>query len=97
MNVKLALPLALATLGLTAGAASAQTLPGGLPPLPGGLPGTIRMPVEEPMPTIKQTNCRVFWVRDEDPPYRLHAETTCFGFQVIQPAPLPPVALTIRP
>jgi hypothetical protein len=53
------------------------------------------MPVEPPQPTIREYNCRIYWVRDENPPYGLHAETVC-QYQSIAPKPLPPVASPIR-
>ena len=81
--------LVLALLGATlpAASASAQTpppLPGGPPPVfpvqPGltPFPGTVG-------PQIRQFDCRTYWVRSSEPPYRLEQQTVCLGWEVIRP------------
>ena len=80
--------LVLALLGATlpAAAASAQTPP----PLPGGTPVFPTQPGPTPFPgtvepQIRLSDCRTYWVRSSEPPYRIEQQTVCFGWETIKP------------
>ena len=78
--------IALALLGATlpASSASAQVPP----PLPGG--GTV-LPLEPGLtpfpgtvgPQIRQFDCRTYWIRSSEAPYKFEQQTVCFGWEVI--------------
>ena len=41
-------------------------------------PGTVE-------PQIRLSDCRTYWVRSSEPPYRFEQQTVCFGWETIKP------------
>ena len=84
MTRKAILALALLGAALPATSASAQTPP----PLPGGEPILTAPPSLTPFPgtvgpTIRQFDCRTYWIRSSEPPNKYEQQTVCFGWEIV--------------